>query len=282
MDGTFRSAPSLFTQIYTIHAKVHGQFFPLVISLLPDKQEATYKRMILQFQNEARNRNKAFNPQIVHCDFEIATMNAVRSELAVEPTGCLFHFTQSIYRYAQSLGLQVGYNTDTPPGTRRWIRRLMGLPLVPPLRLQGAYRAVVDDAPNIAEAADMHQYIFQTYVDPNAALFPSEIWNVFGLQNRTINMCEGFHLSLNQAVSVRHPSVYRLIDTLRVMESSNERTLAQLAMGVAPKKRNPKYVAVNEALQRLADNTFGVGLPNIQQVMHYLDAVAYQLWDLKH
>ena len=47
-------------------------------------------------------------------------------------------------------------------------------------------------------------------------------------------------------------------------------------------KRNPKYVAVNEALQRLADNTFGVGLPNIQQVMHYLDAVAYQLWDLKH
>jgi hypothetical protein len=224
----------------------------------------------------------AFDPQIIHCDFEVAVMNAVRIELAREPTGCLFHFTQSIYRHAQSLGLQVRYNTDTPQGTRRWIRRLMGLPLVPTLRLQGVYQAVVADAPNIPEAAAMHQYVFGTYVDPHAALFSTQIWNVFGMQNRTINMCEGFHLSLNQAVVVRHPSVYRLIDTLRNIESANERTLAQLAMGAAPKKRKPKYVAVNETLQRLADNTFGIGLPNVQQILHYLDAVAYQLWDLKH
>jgi hypothetical protein len=53
-------------------------------------------------------------------------------------------------------------------------------------------------------------------------------------------------------------------------------------MGAAPMKRKPKYVAVNETLQHLADNTFGIGLPNVQQILHYLDAVAYQLWDLKH
>jgi hypothetical protein len=69
----------------------------------------------------------------------------------------------------------------------------MGLPLVPTLCLQGVYQAVVADAPNIPEAAAMHQYVFGTYVDPHAALFSTQTWNVFGMQNRTINMCEGFH-----------------------------------------------------------------------------------------
>jgi hypothetical protein len=37
-----------------------------------------------------------------------------------------------------------------------------------------------------------------------------------------------------------------------------------------------------QMLKRLADNTFAMGLPSLQHVMQYLDAVAYQLWDVKH
>ena len=53
MDGTFQTAPSLFMQIYTIHAKVDGQFFPLAIALLPDKQEVTYRRMMVSIQQKS-------------------------------------------------------------------------------------------------------------------------------------------------------------------------------------------------------------------------------------
>jgi MULE transposase domain len=282
MDGTFQTAPPLFMQIYTIHAKVDGQFFPLAIALLPDKQEVTYRRMMVNIQQKALTNNLVFNPQTVHCDFEAAAMNAGRIELGVEPNGCLFDYTQSIFRHVQSLGLQVKYNTDMPPGTRKWIRRLMGLPLVPNIRIQQVYNAIVAQAPNLPECQAMHQYVYQTYVDQNNALFPCCTWNVFGLENRTTNMCEGFHLALKQAVMVKHPTLFRLIESLQNIEASNERVLGQLALGAPPKKKKAKYVAVNEAIKRLADNTFAIALPSLQSVLQYLDAVAFQLWDVKH
>lgn len=71
--------------------------------------------------------------------------------------------------------------------------------------------------------------------------------------------------------------MFRLIETLKDFEASTERLLAQLAAGAAPKKKKAKYIRVNEALQRLADNTFGNGIPNVNQVLVYVDTVAYQL-----
>lgn len=237
MDGTFKSAPPLFCQVYTIHASVNNQFFPLLVALLPDKQEVTYRRLLVSIYVEATIRNLIFNPAIIHCDFEISVMNAIRTEIGIDPTGCLFHFTQSIYRHVQTSGLQVAYNTDTPPGTKRWLRRLMGLPLIPAIRVTGVYNAIVAQASNLPQAPQLHQYVFDTYIDPNGALFPNTCWCVFGMMNRTTNMCEGFHNALNTALSVKHPSVYRLIETLQDVEASNERMLAQLAMGAPPKRR---------------------------------------------
>ena len=94
-------------------------------------------------------------------------------------------------------------------------------------------------------------------------------------------MCEGFHLALNQAVSLKHPSLFRLIGTIKEFESSSERALAQLALGAQPKRRKNNYVLVGEALNRLANNTFGNGrVPSVQQVLDYVDAVAFQLWEV--
>jgi hypothetical protein len=58
--------------------------------------------------------------------------------------------------------------------------------------------------------------------------------------------------------------------------------LAQLALGAAPKKRKAMYVKVDDAIARLTDHTFANAIPNIANILQYLDAVAYQLWDLKH
>ena len=52
--------------------------------------------------------------------------------------------------------MQVEYNTDTTHGTRRWVRRLMAIPLVPPIRVQGVYQRIVAQVPNIQQAAAMH------------------------------------------------------------------------------------------------------------------------------
>ena len=84
----------------------------------------------------------------------------------------------------------------------------MALPLVPPIRLPGVYQEIIRQAPQIPDVPIMHQYVDQTYMTQNGALFDVAHWNVFGTVNRTINMCEGFHGALNEAVSVRHPSVH--------------------------------------------------------------------------
>jgi hypothetical protein len=130
-----------------------------ISEFLPDKTERTYSRLFTEIQRAAVNINCVFAPAVVHTDFEMATINAVTQVLNVIPTGCLFHFDQNIYRKIQAVGLQVSYNTDNAAGVRQWLRRLMGLPLVPPIRLQGVYAAITQHAPNIPEAALMHAYM---------------------------------------------------------------------------------------------------------------------------
>ena len=56
-DGTFKTAPLLFTQVYVIHALrgdpdllKDGHLLPSIFILLPNKLEATYKRMWQQVQ----------------------------------------------------------------------------------------------------------------------------------------------------------------------------------------------------------------------------------------
>jgi hypothetical protein len=57
-------------------------------------------------------------PITVHADYEQAVMSAVRNDLLIEPSGCLFHFAQNILRHVQQSGLQVAYNTNKPPEVR--------------------------------------------------------------------------------------------------------------------------------------------------------------------
>ena len=95
------------------------------------------------------------------------------------------HFCTSIYRKVQDLGFANEYNTDNPQETRKWIRRLMEMALVPPLRARNVIMAVIAEAPVLQQVADMNTYFCNTYVNPNA-LFPLAVWNVFDAEKRCI------------------------------------------------------------------------------------------------
>ena len=45
MDGTFKSAPRIFSQLYSIHGVSYRRVVPLVYCLLADKSHATYYKM---------------------------------------------------------------------------------------------------------------------------------------------------------------------------------------------------------------------------------------------
>ena len=97
------------------------------------------------------------------------------------------------------------------------------------------------------------------------------------LEGKTLNICEGWHSPLNKAIGVYSLTIFKVIDFLQKADAEQEREIAQLALGAAPKRRKAKYVRVDEAIARLTDNTFANAIPNVAHILQYLDAVAYQL-----
>lgn len=73
MDGTFRVAPTLFYQLYTIHGRYKKQVIPLMYILLPDKKQSTYILMLNNIKKVSENNQLTFNPEKVQIDFEMAT-----------------------------------------------------------------------------------------------------------------------------------------------------------------------------------------------------------------
>ena len=98
-DGTFKTAPLLFTQLYVIHAlrggpdmMKDGHLLLSVFVLLPNKSEVTYRRMWQQVQLLCPQDY----PSEILMDFEKA---AIRSFEHTWPDfvvkGCFFHLTQT-------------------------------------------------------------------------------------------------------------------------------------------------------------------------------------------
>lgn len=108
-DGTFAVVPSIYFQLYTIHAKVGSKYPPCVYFLLPNKTQATYLQMLEALANIIPDAN----PQTILTDFENAAQNAFRQ---VHPNadikGCLFHLGQSVQRKVAELGLKVDYERN--------------------------------------------------------------------------------------------------------------------------------------------------------------------------
>ena len=120
----------------------------------------------------------------------------------------------------------------------------------------------------------MHDYILSTYADPIIALFDSHTWNVYGMSDRTINICEGFHCALNRAVSVRHPSVYRLIQVLQDIEAvrlSRPANNCTACIGCTAKKENKSMFRLLKPCS-----------VRMCCLWAFIDATAFQLWDVKH
>ncbi|KAK3744787.1 hypothetical protein QZH41_014782, partial [Actinostola sp. cb2023] len=63
-------------------------------------------------------------------DFEKAMWSALKETLPdANIMGCVFHWTQAVWRKVQELGLATVYSEDD--GTHRYIRQLMALPFLP-------------------------------------------------------------------------------------------------------------------------------------------------------
>ena len=92
-DGTFDSVPTMFKQLYTIHAEVDGSAFPIVFVLMEERSTNAYERIFNAL------KAKGLMIRTFMSDFETASRSAVRNVFGdATVKGCCFHYTQANMR----------------------------------------------------------------------------------------------------------------------------------------------------------------------------------------
>ena len=270
MDGTFKSAPEMYRQVYSIHCQVMGCMIPVIVAFLPTKDEVSYTRMFQLLQQAAQRFGMQLKPNTVSIDFEMAMINTVQQFFPNSRIrGCLFHYSQAVWRKVQHLGLTVRYREDRE--FNRLVRRASALPLIPVDSVHDVWMEAMNEV-NDAAATQFMDYMTETWVDDVAALFPMELWNHYeNLEGyRTNNHLEAWHSVLNRELGRPHPNIYRLIEILQEKQEEVDHQVRLLQAGAAPPTQRAAYRQVTDRLIRLKTRLEN----NEIAVYHYAGAVA--------
>ena len=235
MDGTFKTAPLLFKQIFTIHAHVQGDIVPLVYAFLPQERQKTYALLFRELVSAAATAEVTLQPQFIMTDFELATIRALQEVFPQASVRCcLFHLAQSIHRKVQTTGLMEDYENDDE--FRLSIKMLSALSFYPAEEIPTVYEELRNDAP--ARARNLYKYFEETYVLGRPLLakrgkgrpkkggpprhpprFPPELWSVSDLIEanfpRTNNSLESWHRRFEAVVGKYHANIYVIIEEFR-------------------------------------------------------------------
>lgn len=211
VDATFKVIRPPFHQLFSIHAfiKADGEIkqVPLVFVLMSSRRRPDYSKVLKAILDVLPAVPAV---QEIVADFEASVWRAVSSVLPTTTMrGCVFHWTQAIWRHVQELGLSTAYQQDE--GTYHYIRQLMALPFLPHEHIHSTFN-------NLASCATTHAlqeliiYIRNTWIE--SSIWPVESWSVFNQSVRTNNDVEGWHRRLNHRANRGQLPLYLLIGLL--------------------------------------------------------------------
>lgn len=139
-DGTFKSAPGIFYQLFTIMGKFRWMHMgqektavrPFVYALLENKAESTYRKVVETVIAEARKLQiPIIHPTTIITDFELAIINVFQKLFGDIVRACWFHLRQSVNRHIQGAGLQQTYRDPDDPSIRQAAHMMCALAFVP-------------------------------------------------------------------------------------------------------------------------------------------------------
>ncbi|RWS21740.1 uncharacterized protein B4U80_09561 [Leptotrombidium deliense] len=245
-DGTFKTAPPLFAQVYTIHGIKYSNVIPAVYALLPDQTTDTYTRVL----NAIKFSRPNVQPTTIMTDFEIAQINAYKNAFPnIETKGCFFHLRQSIYRHIKSdrdiLSL---YEDENTLDNALYLRQIPALAFVPPDVIQGFSMLLDTDffKNNMDTVLPLLDYFEDTYLgrpvgngmNRRNPRFAIKMWNCFESViddlPKTNNSVEGWHRAFSSLIDCSHPTIWKFIDGIKQDQSINELKLEQYLAGEHP------------------------------------------------
>lgn len=279
MDGTFKSSPTLFDQLFIVHGYRNKTTFPLVYCLMPNWTTPTYLTLFQQL----KNGNPNLDPKMIMTDFERASRNAFHQVFpAAEGKGCFFHFRQCFYRHIQrTREVYDGYSNDSE--FKLMLNHLVALAFVPPEDVETCYERLMEEpffVNNAEILVEFIQYFERTWIGTVfrhrkvPALFSIGLWNCFHsiLEElpKTNNFCEGFHSGFSGTLGAAHPTIYKLIDAFKSEQGNTTVRMEQLIAGKVLAPPDRRYEELNKKLRTIVEQ-YGADLSDIE----YLRRIAY-------
>ena len=286
MDGTFKTVPTIFKQLYTIQGYVGGsensRILPLVYILMSSKSEECYQRLFQDLIDFSEEQGIDLQPQYVLTDFEIAAINAVKTEFPeVQNKGCHFHLAQNVYRKVQSEGLTVQYGTDE--NFSLLIRHIPALAFFPPDDIPIAFDELKTNMP--VEANGIMEWFEEYYVRGRARrasrnrrslpLFPPSLWsvtdNIGNELPRTQNSVEAWHRRWEILVGGTHVSVFKIIEEIQKEQNRVQLEIESILQGLPqklPKRKDREHETRIQIVYGDRDN---------RTVMDFLRGIAHNI-----
>lgn len=276
-DGTFKTVPPLFSQLYTIHGIVSGGILPLVYVLMAKKTQESYNRVLLQL----KSMEPSLSPSAIMTDFERASINAFRRVFPnSDQRGCFFHFTQCIYRCVQSNGLQQLYTSDAEFALK--IRMLCAIAFVPVSNVVSYFEHLIESTNFPEEAQPVLDYFEDNWIgrlnrgsvrrQPRHDL---KLWNCFESAkicgSKTNNSCEGWHRAFSESIGASHPTIWKFLEILKKEQAKNEAMIEHYVAGGENPPRKKKYKETALRIQKIVNDYEN------RNVTDYLRGIAHNL-----
>jgi len=106
-----------------------------------------YRQLLLHIRRKLRQLgHRTWRPQNVICDFEVALITAIHTELPrTRVRGCYFHFSQALWRKVSSLGIVTTYRSNSRSGrrVRKIVQKIMSIGFLPTLVIAGAFQVTL-------------------------------------------------------------------------------------------------------------------------------------------
>ena len=84
MDGTFKVAPRIYQQLWTIHGQYQGYIVPLVFALIGDKRKETYYEVADRTKRRKVQLDLILKPETLTSDFETGLLPAIRHHFPMQ------------------------------------------------------------------------------------------------------------------------------------------------------------------------------------------------------
>ena len=277
-DGTFKTVPLLFEQLYTIHIIKNGVSIPAVYALLPNKTRAVYSN----FLEKVKQLTGDFMPASILTDFESSFILSFK-DIYGDSThrGCFYHFSQCLWRKIASINLKERYETDSEFALK--LRHLNALAFVPCSRTIVYFERLVDSNFFDNETSELIDYFEDTWIGRPSRRgtrrepkFKVSMWNCFNNMTenlpKTNNNIEGWHNGFQRLISAHHPNIWNFIKAIKKEQSISELKYEQLLSGVLNNSSRRIY---RDAATRLRI-IVGMWNENVDPI-EYLKSIAHNL-----